>query len=214
MEDISKQGRTSGSQPSLYTSVGKRGFDACFATLGLLVLGVPMLCVAAGILLGDGAPILFRQRRVGRHGRLFVVLKFRTMRNRPDAGTTVTVAGDSRVTRIGALLRRYKLDELPQLINVLKGDMSFVGPRPDVPGFADQLEGEVRKVLSIRPGITGPATLAFRDEEQLLAGVADPIGYNRDVIYPEKIRLNLEYIGKCSLKHDLKCILQTLGLMR
>jgi len=122
----------------------------------------------------------------------------------------VTVAGDRRVTSFGGWLRRFKLDELPQLFNVLKGEMSFVGPRPDVPGYMDKLQGEAAALLQLRPGITGPATLAFRNEEALLAKTADPQAYNDQVIFPEKVRLNLQYLNSMSLARDLGCIIQTL----
>ena len=136
----------------------------------------------------------FTQEHVGRDGRRFRMIKLRTMRVDPGLRTTVTTAGDARITRVGRLLRRAKLDELPQLINVLKGDMSFVGPRPDVPAFADTLAGEDRIILSVRPGITGPATLKYRDEETLLAEADDPEAYNSEVIYPDKVRINREYV--------------------
>jgi len=123
--------------------------------------------------------------------------------------TTVTRRGDPRITPLGSLLRRTKIDELPQLWNVLLGDMSFVGPRPDVPGFADILQGEEREMLSIRPGITGPATLKYRDEEELLAAQDDPEGYNRDVIWPDKVKINLNYIRNWSLGRDIGYIVKT-----
>ena len=129
------------------------------------------------------------------------------MTNEP--GTTVTTSYDARITGIGAILRRLKLDELPQLINVLTGTMSFVGPRPDVPGYADRLDGDDRVVLSVRPGITGPATLHFRNEEELLAGQEDPEWYNREVIYPAKVRMNRHYIENYSLREDLRLIWRT-----
>ena len=181
------------------------------SSVGLVVLSPLLGGVALAILLSDGRPALFRQQRVGRHGRLFRVCKFRTMRPGADKAGPVTVGGDARVTRIGRLLRRWKLDELPQLWNVLLGHMSLVGPRPDVPGYADKLCGEERRILALRPGITGPATLAFRDEEYLLACVDDPIKYNDEVIFPAKAHLNLKYVDECSLCLDLKYILMTLA---
>jgi lipopolysaccharide/colanic/teichoic acid biosynthesis glycosyltransferase len=132
------------------------------------------------------------------------------MHVRDTCDSTVTVAGDARMTLEGAWLRRWKLDELPQLWNVLVGEMSFVGPRPDVPGYADQLQGEARRVLELRPGITGPATLAYRNEEELLARAEDPVRYNDEVIYPDKVRINLRYIGRCSLLVDMSLIWRTL----
>ena len=141
-------------------------------------------------------------------GRLFRIVKFRTMVV-SNAKNPITVAGDSRITKTGAFLRRYKIDELPQLWNVLVGEMSFVGPRPDVPEYMNRLKGEERAILDLRPGITGPATLAFRDEEKLLASVDDFQKYNDEVIFPEKIRLNLEYIKDASILYDFEMILKT-----
>ncbi len=131
------------------------------------------------------------------------------MRDVDGVATVVTTRDDPRITPLGQLLRRAKLDELPQLINVIKGDMSFVGPRPDVPGFADLLEGEDRIVLSIRPGITGPATLKYRNEEEMLSGIDDPETYNRDVIFPDKVAINRRYIEHYSLTGDVRYIIET-----
>lgn len=154
---------------------------------------------------------LFVQIRVGRYGVLFRVFKIKTMRHNAEYNTTITQSDDPRITRIGAFFRKTKLDELPQLWNVLIGDMSFVGPRPDVPGYADQLESEARDLLlSVRPGITGPATLAYRDEEQLLARQANPQRYNDEVIYPDKLRINLDYIRHWRFRDDLRYIWKTI----
>lgn len=151
---------------------------------------------------------LFTQQRVGRGGELFTLYKIRTMR--PVTITTnVTTRNDPRITPLGRWLRRLKLDELPQLVNVLVGDMSFVGPRPDVPGFADRLTGEARLTLTLRPGITGPATLAYRNEEELLAAQDDPERYNREVIWVDKVRMNLEYARNHTLARDLVYLLRT-----
>lgn len=149
---------------------------------------------------------IFLQKRVGMNGRLFSVMKIKTMRPMAGVATTVTTSADPRITVIGRFFRKLKIDELPQLFNVLKGDMSFVGPRPDVPGFADSLQGDDRLVLSIRPGITGPATLKYRHEEDILARQADPEAYNREVIFPDKVRINLEYIHHWNLLSDLRYI--------
>jgi lipopolysaccharide/colanic/teichoic acid biosynthesis glycosyltransferase len=155
-----------------------------------------------------GGPVLFTQKRVGRHGNLFTIYKFRTM-TVSHGGSSVSVAGEARITPLGATLRRYKLDELPELWNVLIGDMSFVGPRPDVPGYADQLTGDDRRILELRPGITGPASLKYRDEEELLAKVDNPQVYNDTVIYPDKIRLNLYYLDHYSFIKDIQMIFCT-----
>ncbi|MCG5516397.1 MULTISPECIES: sugar transferase [unclassified Ectothiorhodospira] len=187
----------------------KRGFDVLGAALGLALTFWLIALAWLAATLDTRANGFFTQQRVGRDGRLFRVIKLRTMRVDPSLSTTVTTAGDARITRLGRVLRRLKLDELPQLINVLLGHMSFVGPRPDVPGFADALVGDDRLVLSVRPGITGPATLKYRDEETLLAGVDDPERYNREVIFPDKVRLNREYVQQWSFFKDLQYIWQT-----
>lgn len=195
----------------MYLQFGKRIFDLTIAILGLIILAVPMALIAILIGITSGSPILFTQERVGKGGQIFYVKKFRTMSVRSVEDSSITVAGDSRVTAIGSYLRRWKLDELPQLWNVLVGEMSLVGPRPDVPGYADKLQGDDRKLLLLRPGITGPATLAYRNEEEILAKVSDPVQYNNEIIYPDKVRINLEYMEKCSLMQDLKYILETMG---
>lgn len=183
----------------------KRVFDLVVAGAGLVVSS-PVIAVAWLLATIDTRRNgLFRQARVGRHGTEFEVLKIRTMRA-DVGGTTVTAAHDVRITRLGALLRKLKIDELPQLVNVVRGEMSLVGPRPDVPGFADLLTGADRIVLTVRPGITGPAALAFRHEELLLASADDPEAYNRDVIWPEKVRINREYVTEWSLRLDLRCL--------
>lgn len=190
-------------------AVLKRGCDVVGAASGLALtfwlIGLAWLAAT----LDTRANGFFLQERVGRGGRRFRVIKLRTMRVDPSVSTNVTTARDARITPIGRLLRRAKLDELPQLINVLKGDMSFVGPRPDVPGFADVLEGNDRVILTVRPGITGPATLKYRNEEELLAQVADPEAHNRDVIWPDKVRINREYVTNWSLRGDLYYIWRT-----
>lgn len=152
----------------------------------------------------------FRQTRVGKGGKLFKVLKIRSMRPVEGVVTTVTTDHDPRISKVGRFWRKTKIDELPQLWNVFLGDMSFVGPRPDVPGFADKLQGDDRLMLTIRPGITGPATVKFRNEEELLAAQPDPETYNREVIWPEKVKINVEYVENYSLMKDLKFIIDTL----
>ncbi len=180
------------------------------ALLGLIILSPVLLVIAILIRIkSPGAPVVFKQKRVGQHGRLFTMYKFRTM-TPGHGGSSISVRGESRITPLGAFLRKHKLDELPELWNILKGDMSFVGPRPDVPGYADKLQGGDRLVLSVKPGITGPATLKYADEEALLARQTDPVQYNDEVIYPDKVRINLNYIKYRSLGVDLKIILHTL----
>ena len=193
----------------MYLRYGKRVFDFTVALLALPFLLLPGAILALAVWAGSGRPVFFRQERVGRGGRLFRVAKFRTMVVRPAGDSTVTVAGDARMTPVGAFLRCWKLDELPQLWNVLVGDMSLVGPRPDVPGYADRLQGEARRVLELRPGLTGPATVAYRNEEEILAHQPDPVRYNDEVIWPDKVRLNLEYLNSASLGKDLGYLWRT-----
>ena len=184
-------------------------FDRVVALIGLLVL-LPVLLVVAVLIrikMPEG-PVLFRQERVGKDGKLFTLVKFRSM-SMDHRGSTVSVAGESRITPLGAKLRRYKLDELPELWNVLKADMSFVGPRPDVPGYADALTGEDREMLRLRPGITGPATLKYRNEEEILASVEDPQKYNDEVIFPDKVRINRYYLHHYSFRTDIRMMVAT-----
>lgn len=184
-------------------------FDRIMALLGLLVLWPVLIIVAILIRIKmPGGPVIFTQKRVGRNGKLFTMYKFRSM-TVGHGGSSVSVAGESRITPLGAKLRHYKLDELPELWNVLIGDMSFVGPRPDVPGYADQLKGDDREVLKLRPGITGPASLKYRDEEDLLAKQADPQRYNDEVIFPDKVRINLYYLHHYSFIKDIQMIFCT-----
>src|SRR5262245_57827708 len=188
----------------------KRTMDVLGASAALLVSGPSMVVIAVVIRRTMGRPVLYRQVRIGRYGRPFVMPKFRTM-TLPDATrSSVTVAHDPAVTPFGRALRRTRLDELPQLWCVVRGEMSLVGPRPDVPGYADLLAGRDRLVLELRPGITGPATIAFRDEESLLAQAGDPRRYNDEVIYPAKTRLNLGYLEGWSLRGDCWYLLATL----
>ena len=183
-------------------------FDRLMAMVGLLSLWWLMLLVAICIKVKMPGPILFRQQRVGREGRLFTLVKFRTMLVN-HGGNSVSVAGESRITPLGSMLRRWKLDELPELWNVLLGDMSFVGPRPDVPGYADTLTGEDREILQLRPGITGPASMKYRNEEEILSAVENPQKYNDEVIFPDKVRINRLYLHDHSFFLDLKMIVAT-----
>ncbi len=184
-------------------------FDSFMAFFGLLALWPVLLVVAILIKVKmPGGPVIFMQKRVGRNGRLFTMYKFRSM-TVGHCGSSVSVSGESRITPLGAKLRHYKLDELPELWNVLIGDMSFVGPRPDVPGYADRLTGNDRRVLELRPGITGPASLKYRDEEELLAGQQDPQRYNDEVIFPDKVKINLYYLNHYSFIKDIQMIFCT-----
>ena len=184
-------------------------FDRMAALLGLLLIWWLLIVVAVLIKVKmPGGPALFRQTRIGRRGKPFTIFKFRTM-TVGHGGSSVSVAGESRITPLGAVLRKYKIDELPELWNVLVGDMSFVGPRPDVPGYADRLQGDDREVLELRPGITGPASLKYRNEEELLAAVDNPQEYNDIVIYPDKVRINRYYLHNYSFVSDIKMIVCT-----
>ncbi|CCY09442.1 MULTISPECIES: sugar transferase [environmental samples] len=184
-------------------------FDRVMALVGLVVLS-PLLAVVALLIAikMSGGPVLFRQKRVGQYGELFTMVKFRSM-TVAHGGSSISVAGEARITPLGAKLRKYKLDELPELWNVLIGDMSFVGPRPDVPGYADKLVGEDREILQLKPGITGPASLKYRNEEEILASVEDPIRYNDEVIFPDKVRINREYMEEWSFWGDIRIIFKT-----
>ena len=202
-------------------------FDRLVSLIGLLVLWPVLLVVAILIRIKmPGGPVFFKQKRVGRHGKLFTMVKFRSMAVE-HGGSSVSVAGEARITPLGAKLRRYKLDELPELWNVLVGDMSFVGPRPDVPGYADQLKGDDRRMLELRPGITGPASLKYRDEEELLAVIDKALkdggevkladgrvvksveDYNDIVIFPDKVRINLYYLDHYFFWKDIQMIVCT-----
>ena len=184
-------------------------FDRTASFFGLVFL-FPVLIVV-GILIRikmPGGPIIFKQRRVGQHGQLFTMYKFRSM-TVGHSGSSVSVKGESRITPLGAKLRKYKLDELPELWNVLIGDMSLVGPRPDVPGYADKLEGENRRMLLLKPGITGPASLKYRNEEEILAEQENPQKYNDAVLFPNKVQINIEYLDNWSFWNDIKIIIYT-----
>ena len=183
-------------------------FDRTMALIGLLFLWPVLLVVAILIKCQMPGPVLFVQPRVGKDGKLFNCHKFRSM-TVGHGGSSVSVAGEARITPLGAKLRKCKLDELPELWDVFIGAMSFVGPRPDVPGYADKLQGEDRIVLTLRPGITGPATLKYRNEEELLATVKDPIRYNDEVIYPNKVRINRYYAENYSFIKDIQMIFCT-----
>ena len=190
----------------------KRLFDFTFAILGLTILFPVLIILSLLIIITSPGMVLYSQKRVGKQGELFTLYKFRTMIHNADtmSGGSITVENDDRITVIGKLLRRWKLDELPTLWNVLKGDMSFVGPRPDVPGYADKLVGESRRVLEMRPGITGPATLKYSNEEKLLAGMDNPKKYNDEVIFSDKVQINLEYMDNWNFWKDIKIIFKTI----
>lgn len=184
----------------------KRCFDILISFFGLIILIPLLILIAIFIKLSSKGSIFFIQKRVGRNGEIFSMIKFRSMLIKQDSSSTVSIYGDNRVTSFGFFLRRYKLDELPELLNVLKGDMSLVGPRPDVPGYADKLIGDAKLILLLRPGITGPATLKYANEEKILASSNDPIKYNDEVIYPDKVKINLDYYYNHTFWIDIKII--------
>lgn len=192
-------------------SLSKRVMDVTCSGLGMLLLSPPLLAIALAVWLGDRGPVLYRQERVGRGGRPFTMLKFRSMVAGADRkGRLVTVGGDARVTPVGRWIRRLKLDELPQLLNVLRGEMSLVGPRPEVQRYVDLYTAEQWPVLDLVPGITDPASIKYRDEEAVLAGYDDPDRAYVEVVMPDKIAINLSYAARATVLSDLAVILRTL----
>jgi lipopolysaccharide/colanic/teichoic acid biosynthesis glycosyltransferase len=192
----------------------KRTFDFLTSVIGLFILLFPFLLIALAIKLDSSGPIFFMQDRVGQGGKLFKLLKFRTMYTGSNNATPITIGErDSRITPVGYWLRKFKLDELPQLVNVLKGDMSLVGPRPEVKKFVDLYSEEQRMVLSVKPGITDFASIEFRNENQLLEGKEDPIDFYIHEIMPVKLALNQKYIRQQSFWLDLKIIFNTIFLI-
>lgn len=188
----------------------KRLFDIIASFIGLILLSLPLLVVALLIKMSDGGPVLFKQQRIGYRGRPFTMLKFRTMRVGADSmGPLITVGEDPRITRIGRWLRKAKIDELPQLINVLRGEMSLVGPRPEVPKYVAMYSAEQRQVLNLVPGITDPASLKYRNESELLASAVDPLDLYVNVIMPDKIRINIQYAQTATLLSDIRFIIKT-----
>jgi lipopolysaccharide/colanic/teichoic acid biosynthesis glycosyltransferase len=194
----------------------KRAFDLTVASTALLLLSPMFIVIAILILVDSGSPVLFVQPRVGRCGRMFCMFKFRTMRVGAErAGANVSPASDSRVTRIGRVLRAWYLDELPQLINVFRGEMSLVGPRPETPEFVALLSSDERRVLDVLPGVAGPSTLRFMDEAAQLADVDDPVAYYRTTLVHDRNRADLIYLDKQSLSYDISLLFrQVLAIIR
>ncbi len=193
-----------------FDSILKRMIDIFASFFGLIILSPVIFfawLIASSEVRGNG---FFSQSRIGKNGKPFRLIKIKTMQTIDNFTSTVTTKDDPRITISGKLFRKAKIDELPQLWNVFCGDMSLVGPRPDVKGFADQLKGDERLILTVRPGITGPASIEFKDEEEILASKSNPEKYNKEVIYPKKVQLNLDYIRNWTLLGDLKYILKTL----
>jgi lipopolysaccharide/colanic/teichoic acid biosynthesis glycosyltransferase len=189
--------------------VTKRLFDIVAAALGLLALGPVFMVVALGIKLDSPGPVLFKQKRVGRNFRSFRIYKFRTM-TVESGGSELTVGADPRITRSGRFLRRTKIDELPQLFNILVGDMTFVGPRPEVPSYVELFRRDYEELLKVRPGLTDLASLKYRDESAILAGTENPEAEYIGHLLPDKIRLSKEYIRRSSFSYDLTLIFETL----
>jgi lipopolysaccharide/colanic/teichoic acid biosynthesis glycosyltransferase len=194
-----------------YMSKGKRAFDVAAASLGLLLLLPLLALVAIAVRLTSRGPVVFRQKRTGWRGQVFQIFKFRTMTDSPERlSAGVTLCSDPRITRIGAILRRYKMDELPQLWNVLKGEMSLVGPRPELPRYVSGYSESQMQVLVVKPGITDPASLAYCNEDKILAIQPDPERYYVDEILPDKLHKSLGYLDRISFTQDAKLILKTI----
>lgn len=193
----------------------KRGLDIALSLPALLILAPILLLLAAVVFVTSGRPVLFVQERIGMDGRPFRLLKLRTMRKDGSRGLPLTGAGDRRVTRVGRFLRAAKLDELPQLVNVLAGDMSLVGPRPEVPRYVARYTSEQRRILDARPGLTDPASVLFRDEEALLGAVPEESRerFYLETILPRKLGMNLEYIDRASVGYDLLLVLKTIKVV-
>jgi len=195
-----------------YQKCGKRVFDCIAAALGLLLLAPLLLLIALLVKITSRGPVLYLQDRVGRSGQIFRILKFRSMFEDADKrGVAITSSIDPRVTSIGRTLRYLKLDELPQLWNVLKGEMSLVGPRPEVPRYVESYSPAQRRVLTVRPGITDPASIAYRREQELLAAQPDPDRYYREIVLPDKLNMSLEYLDRMSFSYDVLLVLHTTG---
>ena len=188
----------------------KRSIDLIFSFLGLFLLSPLFFIISIFVKLSSDGPVIFIQRRIGQYGKPFDMYKFRTMIDKSSHQNHITTINDKRVTSLGRFLRKYKLDELPELFNVFIGNMSLVGPRPDVPGYADKLEGEDRKILDLKPGITGIACLTYANEEKLLATKKNPKLFNDTVIWPHKVTLNLQYYYNNNILTDFKIIFSTI----
>ena len=188
----------------------KRLFDIIFSFVGIVFLLPVFIIVSILIKIDSSGPVFFLQERVGLNGKLFKIIKFRSMKVNHNNSLKITLENDKRITNIGKKLRKYKIDEIPELINVFIGDMSFVGPRPDVPGYADLLLGENRNILKLRPGITSRASIKYANEEMILLNTDDPIAFNNDIIFPDKVKMNLNYYYNNNIWIDIKIIFATL----
>lgn len=189
----------------------KRLFDIVFSFLGLIFLSWLFIIIALAVGLTSKGGVFYKQKRVGRHNKDFILYKFRSMKVDSDKKSLITIGNrDSRITSVGYFIRKYKLDELPQLLNVFKGDMSFVGPRPEVRYYVDMYTDDQKKVLDFRPGITDPASIAYRNENELLSTKDNPKEYYIQVVMPDKIRINLQYQAKRTFFSDIKIIFLTI----
>ena len=188
----------------------KRILDIIISVFAIIILSPLFLLISIVIKLTSKGPIFFIQERIGLKGSIFKIIKFRTMINDHNSLNVVSIKNDSRITVVGKILRKYKLDEIPELINVLVGSMSLVGPRPDVPGYVDLLKGENRKILTLKPGITGPASLKYFNEEEILSSKKNPKDYNDKIIFPDKVKINLDYYYKNNIWIDIKIIFATI----
>lgn len=196
---------------NIFNRTIKRIFDFVCSGIGLIILSPVLIIIAIMIKKGSDGPVFFKQIRVGKDGKNFEILKFRTMVvNAEKLGRQITVGNDNRITKVGGFLRKYKLDELPQLINVFKGDMSLVGPRPEVPRYVEMYTKEQRKVLNVKPGITDLASLRYKDENELLGKAENPDEFYINTIMPDKLALNLEYINKSNVFYDIYIIITTI----
>jgi lipopolysaccharide/colanic/teichoic acid biosynthesis glycosyltransferase len=199
---------------NFYARAGKRSLDVALSGIGLLLLSPILAIIALLVKTTSRGAVFFRQERVGKRGVRFDIVKFRTMiAGASSNGPAITVGGDLRVTRVGLVLRRYKLDEFPQLWNVLKGEMSLIGPRPEVPLYVALYTPLQMQVLSVRPGITDPTSLAYRHEEAVLARADDPEKYYREHLLPEKLALSLRYVGEISFRRDMLILYQTVAAL-
>jgi lipopolysaccharide/colanic/teichoic acid biosynthesis glycosyltransferase len=211
-ERVADVSRRASLQRNFYLPYGKRAMDVLFSSLGLILLLPVFAFVASCIKLNSRGPVFFRQVRIGQNGRPFRIVKFRSMVvDAPKTGLGITVSGDRRITPAGKILRCYKLDELPQLWNVLWGELSLVGPRPELPTYVALYTHDQRRVLSVRPGITDPASLAYRNEEKILAGQAEPDQFYVGQILPDKLAQNIDYLRQVSFRNDLRIILRTIA---
>jgi lipopolysaccharide/colanic/teichoic acid biosynthesis glycosyltransferase len=194
-----------------FNEILKRIFDLLVSFMGIVILSPVFIIASIAIKLDSKGKILFLQKRVGRYGKEFNIYKFRTMiTDAEKIGKQITVGKDSRITKVGAFLRKFKIDELPQLFNVFKGDMSLVGPRPEVPKYVSLYNEEQRRVLEVRPGITDMASLRYKDENDILGNVENPEEYYINIIMKDKLNLNLEYIEKSNIFFDIYLIIKTI----